>query len=125
MPSAALPLVLQEIAEAASLDAAWKLAKAKGGQLVFVPAHAREEHWLTDLVGLDAATKICDYYRVQERGTQLLIPMASAAQRASLWQQALAAGGTANETAAALGVHRRTVFRHLAKSSQDDQGELF
>lgn len=125
MAETALPLVLQEIAEAAGLEAAWALARAKGGQSVFIPAHARPGHWLTDVVGLDAATKICDYYRVQGAGTKLLIPMASAAQRAAQWQKVLAEGRTANETAATLGVHRRTVFRHLAKSSKDDQGELF
>lgn len=120
-----LPAVLEEIAEVAGVDAAWTIAHAKGGQQVFIPADAPSEHWLTKLVGRDAAQKICDHFRANGRGDDILIPMASAARRREAWQRALESGGTANQTASVLGVHRRTVFRHRKRQRNEDQGDLF
>jgi hypothetical protein len=123
---APLPEIVAEIAAVAGADAAWAIVRARGGQQVFIPARAREDHWLPALVGMDAARKICDHFRVNDRGSQLLIPMAAAAQRSQRWTEALASDASVDELAATMGVHRRTVFRHRRGGEQDDpdQGNL-
>lgn len=110
-----LPEVVAEIASVAGHEAAWLIVRARGGQQVFIPAHAREDHWLTTLVGMDAARKICDHFKVNHRGSQVIIPMAAASQRSKRWAEALASGTPVDQVAATLGVHRRTVFRHRRK----------
>ncbi|HEV7345753.1 MAG TPA: helix-turn-helix domain-containing protein [Devosia sp.] len=130
-----LPAVMAEIAEVAGLDAAWALAQAKGGQQVFIPAKVRPDHWLSKLVGFDAAQKICQHFSVGGRGDDILIPMASTARRNQALQRALAQGLKVNQAAAAAGVHRRTVLRHrkrekgakasAASKRNKAQGDLF
>jgi hypothetical protein len=129
-----LPAVMAEIAEVAGPDAAWTLARAKGGQQVFFPAKARPDHWLAKLVGFDAAKKICEHFSVGGRGDDILIPMASAARRNQALRQALAQGLKVDQAAAAAGVHRRTVLRHrkrakgakaTAAKANKTQGDLF
>ena len=122
-----LPEILAQIAEAAGLDAALKLAAARGGQTVYIPSHAAQHHWLTDVVGLPAAIKICDHFRVRDSGARLLIPIArrSSAQRTLV--KALENGASAREAAAAAGVHERTAFRarQRLKTGSGNQGDLF
>lgn len=113
---AGLPLVIAEIAEVAGLDAAWALARSKGGQQVFIPARIKADHWLSKLVGFDAAQKICEHYSTNGRGDDILIPMASTARKAQALQRAMASGLKVDQAAAAAGVHRRTVFRHRRRA---------
>jgi hypothetical protein len=127
-----LPEIIAEIADVAGVDAAWALAREKGGLTVFIPAQPRRDHWLVKLVGLEAAEKICAHFRVisgDERlnGARLLIPMAAAAQSAERWRQVLAAEMSASQVARTMGVHERTVWRHRARQRDDDdsQGSLF
>jgi len=82
-----LPALLSEIAEVvgealkdrkAGVEAALKLAQAKGGQRVHIPAQARADHWLAQTLGQRAADAICAHYRVGEegeRGAELDIPL--------------------------------------------------
>ncbi|MEI2387487.1 helix-turn-helix domain-containing protein [Breoghania sp. JC706] len=122
-----LPEILAEIADAAGLDAALKLAAVRGGQTVYIPSHATPDHWLSDVVGLPAAVRICDHFRVRDSGARLLIPIArrSSAQRALM--KALENGASAREAAAAAGVHERTAFRarRRLKSGSGNQDDLF
>ncbi|WP_319774454.1 helix-turn-helix domain-containing protein [Breoghania sp.] len=119
-----LPDILAQIAGTAGLDAALKLAAERGGQTVYIPSHATPGHWLTDIVGLQAAIKICDHFRVRNSGARLLIPIArkSSAQRTLV--KALENGASAREAAAAAGVHERTAFR-ARRRLKSKQGELF
>lgn len=107
------------------MDAAWTILAAKGGQQVFIPASVDADHWLAKLVGLDAARKICDRFSAGGRGDDILIPMATASRKAEAYAKAIEANLSVNQTAAAVGVHRRTVFRHFAKIRDPNQGELF
>jgi len=109
-----VPAALAEIAEVAGWAAAWALADAKGGQEIFIPRSAGRKHWLTLLVGFEAANLICRHYR-SDHTMRLLIPMASALRRERAMLLALEAGQSSNATAAALGVHKRTVYRRRAK----------
>lgn len=121
----ALPQVVQELIEIAGADAAWALVREKGGQQIYLPGKVKQDHWLAKLVGLDAAEKICTFYRAGASGGHLLIPMASAAQRQAAFGRAIESGGSNNRVAAELGVHERTVRRHRARIRDDKQGNLF
>ena len=67
--------VLGEIEAEAGRDVANKIAGAKGGSRVFIPGIAREGHWLTDLVGLEAAHKVCWLFRgAGQGGSYVKIP---------------------------------------------------
>lgn len=118
-----LPAVIAEIAEVAGMDAAWTLARAKGGQQVFIPAKVKPDHWLAKLVGHEAALRICEHFSANGRGDDILIPMAVASRRHEVLSRALSDGATVDKAAALAGVHRRTVFRHRKRNK--DQGELF
>ncbi len=124
---ATLPAVLQEIAEVAGLDAAWALARAKGGTTIFLPRRVGPRHWLSGIVGYEAARKICDHFRSNHQ-ERVVVPMAAASQRDTRWREAIAEELSINETAERLGVHGRTVSRHrarLTKKTSGNQGNLF
>lgn len=126
MPTtAALPSVLQEIADVAGVEAAWALARAKGGREIFLPKTVPARHWLVEIVGLEAAQKICSHFRGNHQ-MRVLVPMGKQ-PTAQQWAAALAAGMSRDEMAAALGVHIRTVSRHRARQRDRDpsQGDLF
>lgn len=127
MPDAVAPLpaVIAEIAEIAGMDAAWAIARAKGGRQVYIPAQAAPGHWLTDLVGLEAAQKICAFYRANSSGMQLLIPMGSTVRTNAEIAKAIEQGGSANQLAGEFGKHERTIRRHRARIRDTRQGKLF
>jgi hypothetical protein len=131
-----LPEVLAEIAEAAGLDAALKVAEACGGTRKRFPAHVPPgRHWLTDCVGRPAAETICNHFRQGSgsgrfRGVYLLIPrgptgaVATARRRLA---QALHDGKSAAEAAQASGMTERSAYRARARNRRGDdkQGRLF
>jgi hypothetical protein len=122
-----LPAVIAEIAEVAGLDAAWTLAEKRGGRDVYIPHRAIAGHWLPELVGMEAAQKICAHYRVGDTGARILIPMASAARAKARFGEVLGAGTSNSQAAELLGVHERTVRRHRKRIRQtdSDQGDFF
>src|SRR5690606_38645812 len=111
-----LPGIVAEIAEVAGIDAAWALVGAKGGQQVFIPAKAKPDHWLTKLVGLEAAQAICKHFSINNRGDDILIPMAVASRRHEILARALSEGVAVDKAASLAGMHRRTVFRHRKRN---------
>jgi len=125
-----LPGVLAEIAEAAGVEAAWALARAHGGTTVYIPREAEESHWLTELVGLDAARKICKHFRVANTGARILIPIARQGEQRQRLVRALQAGMSATQAAQAAGMHERSAFRARARlrtceADDDRQKKLF
>jgi DNA-binding CsgD family transcriptional regulator len=125
MKNAQLPQVIADIAQVAGEEAAWTLAREKGGRQVYIPGRVDAGHWLAKLVGLDAAQKICIFYRAGGSGTHILIPMASAARSREELAKAIAEGGSSNELAGRFGKHERTIRRHKARLRDDRQGKLF
>ncbi|SDU08954.1 helix-turn-helix domain-containing protein [Stappia sp. ES.058] len=132
MPSSAsdhayLPDLLAEIAEVAGLDAALKLAAARGGQTVYIPSRPAPEHWLCQTVGQPAAEKICEHFRVRNSGGRFLIPIARTASARRTLFKALENGASARQAAAAAGTHERTAYRARARIRAKDpnQGDLF
>jgi hypothetical protein len=121
------PQVMRELIDVAGADAAWAIARAHGGTTVYIPAHASADHWLTELVGFTAATKICDHYRVANTGIRLLIPIAKQAAQRQRLVKALEQGLSAPDAASAAGMHERSAFRarrRLARKN-GNQGSLF
>lgn len=126
-PRSTLPGVLAEIAEVAGIEAAWAIARAHGGRSIYIPAHAPAGHWLAELVGLDAAARICKHFRYSNSGREIVIPIARQAEQRRRLYQALASGMTAAEAAGTAGMHERSAFRarRRLKDDDDSQGELF
>lgn len=129
----ALPGILAEIAEIAGLDAALKVAEAKGGTVARVPSRVRAENWLVKAVGMEKAQAIAAHF-TSGRGIDLLIPLGPTgsykrdmARRAEAYHRALASGANTQQTARLVGVTRRSVerFKGRLKTSDDNQGDLF
>lgn len=127
MTHSCLPAVLAEIAEVAGPEAAWALARTHGGVTVYIPRAARDDHWLTELVGREAARKICNHFRVADTGVRLLIPLAKQAAAREKLVKALEDGMSAPEAASVAGMHERTAYRTRKKlaAKDDRQGDLF
>ncbi len=112
-----LPPGLRDIADVIGLDAALKLAQAKGGQRIAVPGRICDGHWLIEVMGREKAEELSRYLTDGNR-IHLDVPFGpthSGARRNALTYQMLDNGASANEVAAATGVTRRTVFRQKAK----------
>ena len=111
MTRSRLPAVLAEIADAAGVEAAWTIARAHGGTSVYFPRDAQPGHWLAELVGLEAARKICRQFSVGNTGVNVLIPLARIGQQQERLVRALEAGQSAAQAASAAGMHERSAFR--------------
>jgi DNA-binding CsgD family transcriptional regulator len=131
-----LPGLLGEIAEVTDIGVAMAIAEQVGGTRVTIPARAPDGHWLVELVGRDAANKICDHFRTlspedRETGARhVIIPRGPAgclakAQRRLVKE--LEAGTSAREAARRAGLSERSAWRMRARlrDEDDSQGKLF
>lgn len=110
-----LPGVLAEIAEATSVEVAVKIAQAKGGRRVYLPARPAADHWLAQLVGHANALAIGKAIAPGFGGIDMLIPMGPSHSNAQRWRvmhELIDNGRSKREIAAACGVHERTVQMH-------------
>lgn len=119
-----LPPTLAEIAEHAGLEAALKLADSKGGQRIYVPNRPTPKHWLSELVGGEAAARICERYA----GMYVVVPIGphrglAAMQRAA--EAALDENVSANEAARRSGLHVRRIYARKAKRQAEREPGLF
>lgn len=129
-----LPGLLAEIAEIAGLEAALKVAEAKGGNVARFASRLTPENWLVKAVGMEVAQKISAEI-TSGRGIDLLVPLGPTGsykrdmqRRAGAYHQALANGAKISQIARQVGVTRRSVERFRAKlrdADNDDQGSLF
>lgn len=136
-PFDALPALLAEIAEVvadasgspeAGLRAAVAVAKARGGERVYVSPEIERNAWLVEAVGSTAATAIVDLYASSE----IEIPMGEAGgyraqkrRRRQIIEAGLAAKLKVNEIARQADCTRRFVFwmqaRLVAKETDSRQ----
>lgn len=116
-----LPELLAEIASAAGIDAALRLASEYGGRLAFIPAAVEEKHWLSQCVGLSAAQAICRCLRTpstsgEYRGDNHLIPMGRGLEHlAAVYAPRANQAISASEIAKTHKIHIRTVRRRRAR----------
>lgn len=111
-----LPGILREIADAAGLEAAMKVAGAKGGVRAYFPAEPEADHWLALLVGLDQARQIGRALAPGRAGAELEVPMGPSAGQAKRWRMMMEMsdeGQSKPAIARALNVHHKTVQRVL------------
>lgn len=135
MSDHSLPGILGVIADVAGKDAAYAILQARGGTRVTFPAAPSETHWLTKLVGAEAAMAICDHFaqgnpsggRTGMPGSVDIPLHNTSLQKAARRRIAdeLRAGKSASAAAREAGVHERTAWRVKAKLRDDNQGELF
>jgi len=70
-----LPGVLAEIADIAGEDAALAVAAARGGTQIYIPPAPDRDHWLSRLVGLQAAKAIADRLTCGVGGMRVELPL--------------------------------------------------
>jgi hypothetical protein len=128
-----LPEPLDVIADAAGLDAALKLADAYGGTRVSIPARVSDDHWLAQLVGLEAAKAICkEMAQISAGGRmrgagEIVIPRGPAnhyAKAKAQFYQHRKEGLSVRKAARMVQVHEQTGFR-WEKSRKADDNQLF
>jgi hypothetical protein len=119
-----IPAAVAELAEVAGWDAAWALVRAKGGTTVFLPRRVQSGHWLVEIVGLEAARKICAHYRSSHQ-MRLTIPMAARRTKRQRWAEvAMREDLSLAETARVMDVHERTVTNWRRRLRNSRQGRL-
>lgn len=111
-----LPWIYNRIAAAAGIGTAAGLARARGGERVYVPKDLRIASWLTEAMGAAGAAALIDMYG----GEAIELPLDpfnenSPRARARRIAEAIDAGLSCNQIARAEGVTRRAVLRHIAK----------
>lgn len=128
-----LPEPLDVIADAAGLDAALKLADAYGGTRVSFPARVSDDHWLSQLVGLEAAKAICkEMAQISPGGRmrgagEIVIPRGPAnhyAKARARFNQLREEELSVRKAARIVQVHEQTGFR-WEKSRKTDNNQLF
>lgn len=123
-----LPPLLNEIAEVAGVVAALQIAEARGGTRVHFPARAPDGHWLVELVGREAADKLCVHFQVdRRRGNRVDVPLGPKNFYARARRQALALRDEKSvmQIALELQVSDRVVRKWFEDRTDDRQGSLF
>lgn len=116
-PYDGLPALIVEMAEVAGLAAAMEIARARGGNRLYIPARAGDDHWLVATVGREAADKLCAHFATPS-GIELEMPRGPSGLRAETWRrmyQMIADGRSSTEITRALGISRDMVKYHRAK----------
>lgn len=128
-----LPGLLGDIADIVGPEIALDIARSHGGTRISIPAKAEPDHWLTTLVGMATAEKICRGLATMDADGKMrgvsreILPLGPASALRSARRrayEALDSGASAREAARQAGLHERTIWRMKAKDD-DSQGELF
>lgn len=116
--------LLNKIADIAGERAAVLLAKEKPGQQIYIPEFVTPDHWLTQLVGMDAAKALAAVYGSRK----IILPVAlnsDQRRRATAIAELLDKGYSINAIVRMTGVSRTTVREHAKRKGDDRQGSLF
>ena len=108
-----LPETLAEIAEVIGVEAALRIGQLKGGADCYIPAGVTDDHWLTKLIGREAAQKLCAHYRVipasgQGQGVTLRLARGGLALARRRYYELRAQGESIAGCARICGVHKNT-----------------
>lgn len=118
-----LPSLLQEIEGIAGRDAALKLAKAKGGTVIFLPSPPLPaDNWLVLLLGAAPAAIVAGHFAGRSSigssvGAKLKVPKAAYELRIERFRS-LPAGLSLNDQALAMGLDVSTVSRYRKRVSE-------
>lgn len=122
-----LPALLREVAEIAGIPAALRLAQAKGGTRVYVPRRLPADHWLVEIIGMEAASALQRRYS----GEKIDIPLGiggSMQNARAIARQALDGGASVAQAALAAGLTERGVYKLMSREERkvsDRQLRLF
>ncbi|MBD3746705.1 MAG: hypothetical protein IE932_10900 [Sphingopyxis terrae] len=125
-----LPPLLAEIAEVAGEEAALALAQARGGTRVYIPPVIDPDHWISKLIGHQAALRVCDRLTAGLAGRRVDLPLGPTGTNATMRaQQAHAdrmiiAGRSERDIARETGYTTRQVRRRRAAIRDDRQMNL-
>jgi len=123
-----LPGVLGEIADAAGEEAALAVANARGGTQVYFPSVPGHGHWLSRLIGEDAARRVCARLTCGVGGIRVDLPLGPTghAARARARVDALIGEGLSErDIALATGYSIRGVRRRRARlTAREDDRQL-
>ncbi|MFZ5749077.1 MAG: hypothetical protein ACOY45_15640 [Pseudomonadota bacterium] len=124
--AAPLPGVLAEIAAIAGVDAALAIAEARGGTQIYIPPAPDADHWMSRLVGHDAATAIAQQLTCGVGGMRLDLPLGPRGHAARIRAEVdrlIRAGRSERDIALATGYTIRGVRRRAAKvrAGEDDR----
>jgi hypothetical protein len=120
-----LPALLRDVADAFGEDAALTLARGWGGQYLRLPAEADADHPIARQLGVKVLRFLIERHDKLERIVIPKGPRDDVRLRRRMIAEMTAAGRTANDIAAATGLHVRTVHAVKAKLRDDRQRELF
>ncbi|GAM04828.1 hypothetical protein [Novosphingobium sp. MBES04] len=126
-----LPGVLAQIADVAGEDAALAIAEARGGTQVYIPPVPGADHWLTKLIGREAARAVADELTCGVGGLRVDLPLGPtghAAQMRARIDAMIQEGRSERDIALCTGYSTRTIRRRrarLGKDGDDRQMSLF
>jgi hypothetical protein len=84
MTGAALPGALGEIAAVAGQAAALAVARARGGTQVYFPPVPDADHWLSELIGHEAALAVCEKLTCGVGSLRVDLPLGSTGHAAQI-----------------------------------------
>lgn len=123
----ALPGILAEIADIAGEDAALAVAAARGGTQIYIPPSPDRDHWLTRLVGQQAAKAIADRLTCGVGGMRIDLPLGPkghAARARAKVDRMIDEGRSERDIALATGYTIRAVRRRRAKRKPGDDRQI-
>lgn len=117
--------LLNRIADVAGERAALILGRKKAGQQIYIPEKIKPDHWLSEMVGFEPASKISEKWGSRH----IIIPPALGGdkrRRTATIARLIDQGYSVNKIVEMTGVARSTVKAHLKKHPKDErQGTLF
>lgn len=108
----ALPALLAEIAEVAGVEAALALARERGGRRAHFIRNPKPGHWLSLLIGHDAAKAVGGHLCGSNASIELTVPMGPCRRDVARWvviAQMIADNCSNAEIARKTGCHYKTV----------------
>lgn len=126
-----LPAVLAQIANVAGEDAALAIAEARGGTQIYIPPAPGPDHWLSKLVGREAATAIAKELTDEIGSIRIDLPLGPAGHNAKMRAKLdamIAEGRSERDIALSTRYSARTIRRrraHLGKDGDPNQLSLF
>lgn len=104
---------LEVLAELCGREIVSTVQKSHGGRRLTLPHKPTAETWLAKIVGLEAAKTVCERFG----SVEFVIPMDEHNRRAKVQREIEALwsiGWSNSRIAGELGIHQRTVQRHVA-----------
>jgi len=123
-----LPNLLREMSERFDLRTALRFAEQFGGRYLRLPVSAQPEHPVAEVMGVAVLAWLVDRHDRMERITVPKGPSRDRAQMAALIRGLTAEHRTADQIAAATGLHVRTVHAWKARLRAEEaarQTDLF